>query len=76
MPEGICPNCGCRHRGLGLKIRRNQLCIKCGYPLDMKNAGVLVYKANGFKLPEPKISTETEHWEEMREKVAVYVKWN
>jgi hypothetical protein len=44
--EGICPECGRHYVGRALHTRHNQLCVKCGSGLEIREDGFLV--RNGF----------------------------
>ena len=66
MLEGICPECSLRYRGLALSYQRNQLCLKCGSTLEIRNNGMLVRPAfTKIKAHEYRVDTDQEEWDDL-----------
>jgi transcription initiation factor IIE alpha subunit len=66
MIEGICPQCKVHYHGQALGTKSNQLCLKCGSTLEIRNNGVLVRTAlSPFKYKEYRVDTDQEEWEDL-----------
>jgi hypothetical protein len=66
MLEGICHECGLHYHGWGLNSRRNQMCLKCGCALEIRNDGLLVRSPfSPFKAEEYQVSNDPEEWEDL-----------
>jgi hypothetical protein len=66
MLEAICSGCKAHYHGRALDILRNQSCVKCGNPLEIRNAGTLLYGPSlASKTEEYRCSTEEDEWENL-----------
>ncbi len=66
MIEGICPQCKVHYHGNALNTKNNQLCLKCGSTLEIRNNGVLVSTAlSPFKYKEYQVNMDQEEWEDL-----------
>jgi len=66
MLEGICHECGLHYHGLALKSPGNQLCIKCGSSLEVRNDGQILWTAfPPFRTRKYRVSADQEEWEDL-----------
>jgi hypothetical protein len=67
MIEGICPQCKVHYHGQALGAKSNQLCLKCGSTLEIRNNGVLVSTALSppLKYKEYRVNDNQEEWEDL-----------
>ncbi len=76
MLEGICPRCGLHHQGRALNRRRNRMCLKCGSPLEVRKGSARVTTLIESGPVGYSISSEPDHWEQMRQKVTSFMSRN
>lgn len=66
MLEGVCPQCNVHCHGQALSIQKNQLCMKCGNALEIRNEGSLLCPAPPAVMTEEyHFSSEVEEWENL-----------
>jgi len=66
MLEGICPQCKVHYHGQALITKSNQLCLKCGSTLEIRNNGVLVRTAlSSLRCREYRLNEDQEEWEDL-----------
>jgi hypothetical protein len=66
MIEGICLQRKVHYHGQALHTKSNQLCLKCGSTLEIRNNGVLMSTAlSPFKYKEYQAEADQEEWEDL-----------
>ncbi len=78
MLEGICPECGLHYHGPALRYQRNQICLKCGTTLEVRNNGALIRAAClELKAREYRVEADQDEWEDLcSQNLLVYLTMN
>ena len=63
MLEGLCPDCKIRFYGWALNNPRNQLCVKCGCTLEVRQNDILIRsRYSPFRTEEYKVALAMDNW--------------